>query len=410
MGANAIVTSVGTSAAKATGRPYQNHLFWDSVNSLWWLLVYTSTQTLAGYSSPDFVTWTAGAALTLTATHASEGRNLAVAFAALGSTAVIHVENAYHTSTSVQKSFHVRGTISGTTLTWGTEAQVASSNNSSAPAAFCGEGLCIDSNGTIVLADTYLFGGASDLEAIRSSNTDSGATWTAGWPANPTTLNGNTVNSLSSSAVIPYGVGKVFALGDNGQTSGTWKQLLSANWGGSSWSAGANVLSASLGTAQDANDWNAILVGSTIWIVFRTGSNTYGVRTTTNGTTFSTGTAPPNQTSLAGGGIGLATDGTNLWTFVIDSAAGNPVQYIKWDGTSWDASWTTLESSSATRTALSVYPAVSNSSIGVSWTQTNGSNNDVYGEVLSLGGAFTWQQLTDPFGFLAPWPSEAIPY
>src|SRR6185312_4188480 len=356
MSAVAIATSVGTSATKATGRPYQNHLFWDSINSLWWLLVYTSTQTLSAYSSPDFSTWTARTTLTLTNAHASEGRNLAVAYSAISSTAVLHVQNqACPTGTGTYKPTHVRGTISGTTITWGAEATVTSNqtNNFGGP-SFAGESVAVDSNGTVIVADPYLSPSSSDMQAIRSTNTDSGTIWTAGFPANASVLSTNTTNAETSSVAVPYGVGKTFAVGDDagGASNGSWKQLLSSNWGGSSWSASANVLSASLGTAQDANDWNAILVGSTIYIVYRTGSNTYGVRTTTNGTTFSTGTAPPNQTSLAGGGIGLATDGASLWVGIIDSDTANTVRYVKWNGTAWDASWTALETTTATRTAL----------------------------------------------------------
>jgi hypothetical protein len=47
-----------------------------------------------------------------------------------------------------------------------------------------------------------------------------------------------------------------------------------------------------------------------------------------NGTTWSNGQTIPSQTSLAGGGIALCTDGRSVWLSVIDTDASNTIRTI----------------------------------------------------------------------------------
>jgi hypothetical protein len=79
----------------------------------------------------------------------------------------------------------------------------------------------------------------------------------------------------------------------------------------------------------------------------------------------------------------MVTDGTNIWLFVIDSAAGNAIKYIKFNGTAW-GSWVTVESSSQVRNHLSVSSTIVSGSVGIIYTQTNGSNFDVVARGVQL--------------------------
>jgi hypothetical protein len=373
-----LVSNVGTLMTNATGRPQQNHIFYDSVNNYWWLLYYSSTQTLSSAYSNNFTSWTSGATLTLAFPHNSEGRNLGISFNNISGHAVVHIENHYVVSTTLE-SYHVRATISGTTISYGTETVV--DNAHGGHVATDGPCVALSSTNFVFTGSPVVF--TENMAATISNGTDSGTSWVNAFTIY--NIDNQSSAAVSSGAMLSLGSGNMLYISDNGSPANfQFNNFFYSKWT-SVWtpSSGANVLGSPIGTTQDANDWNAIVVGSTAYLIYRTGSNTYGVQTTSTGTiSWATGTAPGTQTSLAGGGIGLSTDGTNLWMFVIDSASGNPIQYNKFNGTSWGG-WNTLESSSQTRNNISVWPLVSSNTIGISWTQTNGSNFDIWGEKLA---------------------------
>jgi hypothetical protein len=108
-----------------------------------------------------------------------------------------------------------------------------------------------------------------------------------------------------------------------------------------------------------------------------------------NGTSWASKTAPTTQNHAAGSGVFLATDSTNMWMFLLDSASNNPVQYNKYTvgSDSWGG-WTQLEAAGgAARNYISGNPTVSNNQIGVIYTVVNGSNFDIAVSALSLAAA-----------------------
>ena len=52
----------------------ERHVIWAINDAQFWAFGYTSTATLASWSSPDGVTWTAGATHALSNAHGGDGR------------------------------------------------------------------------------------------------------------------------------------------------------------------------------------------------------------------------------------------------------------------------------------------------------------------------------------------------
>ena len=98
--------------------------------------------------------------------------------------------------------------------------------------------------------------------------------------------------------------------------------------------------------------------------------------------------APPafgaGQAFKAGGGLFGATDGTNVWLFVINTDTANSILFTQFNGTSWTA-WATVPGTGTgtqTRNFITGYPTIGSGQIGLAWTQTNGSNFDVVCDVV----------------------------
>ena len=100
--------------------------------------------------------------------------------------------------------------------------------------------------------------------------------------------------------------------------------------------------------------------------------------------TWSTFSAPPafgaGQAHKAGSGLFGATDGTNVWLFVINTDAANSILYTQFNGTSW-TTWATVPGTGTgtqTRNFIAGSPAVGSGQVGLAWTEnTTGGNFDV---------------------------------
>lgn len=371
----------GAPGAHATGQGSQAHLIYATNSGRWWLFYLSSTATLATAYSSDFATWTAGGTKALAHVHSSEGQNLSVAYANISSTDVVHIAISYESSNG--SSGHIRATISGTTITFGTEFQLGTALGSG---GVDGVAVGIDAGGFVYQGTGFISSINTDFGMTTWANADtSGASWTQGTEKDThiTTVGG----SDNSHAVVSLGSNTALALGDNS----TVNNILWSKWGGSSWSptSSNNVLASNV--TGNYNQWGVCRLSNTdVHFVYQSSTATFTHRRF-NGTSWSNGNTIPTLTFKSQSGVALISDGTNVWMFCIASASGNAVQYIKWNGSAWDAAWSTLESTSATRNNVSVCPQIQSGKVSVIWTEGSSTFN-IAGEQLTVSSGTTATQ------------------
>src|SRR5229473_8489382 len=123
---NTIATLAGTNGS---GFSSERHIVWAVNGSLWWAFGYTGTVTLASWSSPDGVTWTARATFTLATIHRNNGCGLCVDYKNIGGIDVFHFMMLEQEGTSGNDQlFEIRATASGSTLTFHTTQSNPSAN------------------------------------------------------------------------------------------------------------------------------------------------------------------------------------------------------------------------------------------------------------------------------------------
>lgn len=125
--------------------------------------------------------------------------------------------------------------------------------------------------------------------------------------------------------------------------------------------------------SQDPNDWGIVARTSTDIHVVRRNSATVleQVRYSGHGGSWGVKVTLPSTGltgHLAGSGIALVSDGTNVWAFLIDTDANHSVRYLKWNGTSWDTSWSTLSTGTESKNFITAYIRSDNAQVGVAWT------------------------------------------
>src|SRR5579885_1666311 len=171
-----VILVSGAPGAHATGQGNQAHLIYATNSGRWWLFYLSSTQTLATAYSADFVTWTAGGTLTLAHVHSSEGQNLSVCYANIGSTDVVHVAVSYESTNG--SSGHIRATISGTTITFAAEFQCGTALGSG---GVDGVAVMRDAGGFIYHGTGFISSINTDFGETTFATADtSGASWTHG--------------------------------------------------------------------------------------------------------------------------------------------------------------------------------------------------------------------------------------
>jgi hypothetical protein len=358
-----IASLTGANGVFGTGRAQHRHIAYAPNSGVWWAFWVdpASPSSLACAYSADLVTWTAAAALTLpkplaggnqTASYngQADARNFGISLVAVGATDVLHVATCLYDSGAAQAQLYdCRATVTASAITWGTPTQAQVTATFWSP----------DGTAPVVAADgSYLinsglprFTGHNQGNETGEYNAtkDTAASWTPGaWSHYEIETAGAETSSHAAFALSGGTTLWLWDLGDvdNAPTDIRWGK---ADIGGSTPTA-ASVYGSSV--TCDGNDWGACRVSaSDVHVVRRTGANTYAHRRF-NGTSWSAGDAIPTQTSLAGGGLALGSNGTDVYLAVIDSAAGQAVRYVKWtSGGGWGA-WTDLDATSAARSSL----------------------------------------------------------
>ena len=379
--AQSTIVSLGNTPT-ANGGAWAAHVFYDSVNSLYWAFTLrdTSTTTLYTYSSPDGSTWTARATATLTKAP-TDGRNLAVTYKAISGTAVVHVIYFDGTGGTIL-AYHLRGTISGTTISWG--SSVADSSLVS-PGSILGVAVCLDSNNKPL--DWWGGGNNGDVQAFYAANADSGTSWTTGMGSG--TDAGVGTNNIASGCLIPLSNGNVVTLCDDGGgatfPTASLTNVHTGKHSSSGFTASGSLASVFTAvTAQNTDTWNACYVSDTaVHCVLASGTNTWtekllnGSSTgNTTAPTVSAGATIGTQTFKATGGVALNYNSTTatLYLFCIDSATGNDIRVNKWtSGGGW-AGWSGLGLASATRNYLSCAPQLDGSgNVQLYWVEGSAS-------------------------------------
>lgn len=383
------IVSAGT-IAPATGFSTQSHLIYAVNDAAWWMFFIDSSSTtiVQCYRSPDLTTWTAKTSLTIGSSrnHNNDSRCIAVAYANISSNDVVGLCGQYGVGGS-QYYHYCRATISSGTITWGTDSELG--NQGITANIPLNSAIAFDSGNKIFVSANQ----DGDLFSYKSTNADSGSSWTSGF-GSQTAIDTSYTNVSNRVAMFPLASGKILFVGEDASATepNSMKNVLSKTWDGTTLSptpastAGTSIFTA-LGSGIAPGNFGAVRVSNTdVHCVLRTGSNTY-VHKRFNGTNWTTvsGASITNQNSVAGSGPFLCTDGTDVWLFIIDSDSANTVRYVKWtaSGNTW-GTWTALETSSQTRNYLSGYPLVVSNTIAVIWSQTNGSNFDIVVTSLSL--------------------------
>jgi hypothetical protein len=126
-------------------------------------------------------------------------------------------------------------------------------------------------------------------------------------------------------------------------------------------------------TANSPNDWSMVARTTTDVHVIRRNSATVIEQIRYDGTSWGSVTTLPTSGltgHVANSGVGLVTDGTDVWCVVLDSDSSNSIKYIKWTSAGgWASSWSTLSTNGNAKAFLTVHQRVGNSQIGVAWTE-----------------------------------------
>lgn len=255
-----------------------------------------------------------------------------------------------------------KGTISGTSISWGSEYTVTVSGSSiGSKVAFIGQ----DSSG-------YLWVISSSQEtnyncaAVRSTNTDDISAWDSRTVMRTA---GDVTNNYVFPMIYPLSGGDMYAIWyADGNIEG--RGYTSS---GSSWDA--NEVSIASTSASKTNRGPSVVVDSsgTVHLIYSDTSGYIQYEYKTSGGSWTSGTDPEgSQTANAYPTLTLLTSNDNLYAFYIRS---NQIYCKKWTGSSWSS--VTLTTDTQPKVHLtSVYSVANDYRIGWDWREYDGFNEE----------------------------------
>ncbi len=350
------IIDTSTSSA-ATHGPYGRNVFYDGTN--FWAFYYDGT-TIQYEPSSDGLSWvnTKNAAFTT----ASVAR-VSVWFHDAGGTKIVYVAGDDDGATKV--TLVRRGTISGATITWGTEGSVTVSaiNEYKRPS------IARDSGGYLwIVANDKEGGGSWNFVAVRSTASDNVATW-----GTYTTLLSASIGSTDiQGVVVPLGGSDMYAIWyANGNIEGKKYTSATSSWGSLDsidTTSTATLAKAPSATVDASFNIHLVYTDSTGLVKYRQRTSSWSAATTLDS---NSGNTYPTITKETGSG--------DLYALWISST--NQMKAKRYSG-----SWTdvTLETSTLTKSALtSVYNVSGLANMAWSWTQGSAPPYDVKFSVYS---------------------------
>jgi hypothetical protein len=359
------LTQVGSVAA-GTGLAQQTHVLYATHSARWWLFWIDAgqPQQLQVSSSPDFATWTAAIPLALPAAHDGVGGNFSAAYADLGGVDVVHLTLSLHFAPSDSRHLHVRATLSGGAIVWGSPQQLTQINSTLGDP---------DGPATMVTPDGHVWDstgwanyfGTGNEVAWSSTGTDQGTSWDGNFGLQQGLA--TATNNVKSRALFTVGSGvSPFALWDLGDKEPDPSNVSWSQNGTLGWSVSPGTVFPS-GNTQSIDDWDAVQVSpADLRVVRRTIDSNYD-HLRYDGSNWTTLAAPPSDPGLIETGVVTLSDGPRVAIVAIGSDPASSVRMTEWTGVAW-SSWTTLDGSPAQRSALSAWSSPGHTA--VIWTQT----------------------------------------
>jgi len=335
------------------GGPHQRNVFHDG--TYFWAFYYDGT-TIQYEPSADGLSWVN----TKNPAFTTDILKVSTWFHASGS--IVYIAG----STVTDKDATVRrGTISGTTITWGTQSAATVSGANQLLTPF----IMRDASGYIWVGSNSKEGaGQFNFAAARSTSTDDVSAWNA-----RTTLMTSVANDFVQGIALPLGSGDVYAIWySDGTIRGKRYTASNTTW----WTNGDTIDTTTAGVFTKAP--SAVVDGSNyIHLVYvdSSGAVKYRQRTTSWGSATTLDAASGNTYAT----ISRDTGTGDLYVFYISST--NQIKGEKYSG-SW--STVTLETNTKAKTSLtSVYSAGSSANVAWAWGQGSASPYDAKFSVLS---------------------------
>jgi len=343
--------------------PTQTHnerkIFHDG--TYFWMFYYDGANTQYEYSS-DGMSWVNTRAQAFTTTGVQQ---TSVWYHDTGSTKIVYIAG---DTTTVTKTISVRrGTISGTTITWGAEASPTMSVNTEGNKA---PFIMRATNDYLWLSSITKEGtGAYNLAVARSTSTDS----VSAWNAYTTMFSSNIGTSYIGGSLVPLTGGDIYAVWyADGNVNGKKYTSSTTSWGSvetidtapsTSWVYTPSAVSDSSGYV------NIVYISSSGTALYRQRTTSWSGATTLDS---NSGNIYPT--------ISLETSSGDLYAFWRDS--GNQIRSKKYSSGSW--STVTLETSTISKSWItSIYSVSGSSKISWAWTDAPFTTRDVRFSMMS---------------------------
>ncbi|MEK6850906.1 MAG: hypothetical protein AABY30_00040, partial [Candidatus Thermoplasmatota archaeon] len=339
-----------STSSTPTGGPHQRNVFHDG--TYFWAFYHDGT-TVQYEPSVDGLSWVT----TKNAAFTTGGIvKVSAWFHDGGATKIVYIVGDTGATDSVRVR---RGTISGTTITWGTEVAVVISNKAEPKRPF----ITRDASGYVWVASNTEEALNFDFAAARSTSVDDVSAWNA-----RTTLLSASVSSTSIQGVIlPLGSGDMYALWyANGTVGGRKYSASNSTW----WASIESIETTTSGVLTKAP--SATVDGSfNVHLVYvdSAGAAKYRQRTSSWGsaTTLDSGSGNTYAT------ITRETSSGDLYAFWISST--NQIKSSRYSG-SWSS--VTLETNTIAKSALtSLYNVSSQANVAWAWSQGSALPYDV---------------------------------